>query len=192
MAEFQFELRPFFREGERGREGVVGPFGNASVAARYRKPSIKAAHGQHEVRLHGERMPQVVYQTVGPGRPTLHNARLTVDGHPVDFSFNSRALRNTSRALRLTYRDYSYEYVVTGFARGATLSRSGVRIRLTFGRNPAGLGVSTFGTVTGEAVAADLALALIFEEVDTLELTVPGAVTESLTRVFFPRTHELV
>ncbi|TGB06024.1 hypothetical protein [Streptomyces sp. MZ04] len=190
MTEFQFELKPFFRKTEHGRQGVVGAFGEVTVEAERKKRSIRTASRQLEVRLHGEQMPEVVYRTVGPGRPTLKNAVLAVDGHSVQLEFNSKAIRNTSRALKLSYQERLYEYIVTGFDKGAALRRPGVLISLTRGKNTAGKGMSTFGTVSGEADAVDLALAVIFEEVDTQELTTSGAASEAVNRLLNPRANE--
>jgi hypothetical protein len=135
-------------------------------------------------------MPVVSYQTVGPGRPTIRNARLTIDGDLVKLDFNSKGLRNTSRALRLTYQGRRYEYVAARLAEGGTLTRTGVLISLTRGKNSAGKGMSSFGAVTGEADAVDLALAILFEEVDTLELTTSGGVSAALNRLLNPRSNE--
>ncbi|MGW3494268.1 hypothetical protein [Streptomyces sp. NPDC001020] len=190
MTEFQFELRPFFHKVEHGRKGTVGPFGDVTVEAERKKPSVKAGSRQLEVRLYGDQMPEVVYRTVGPGRPTLKNARLTIDGNPAQLDFNTKALRSAARALKLTYQGRSYEYSVAGFEKGATLRRSDVLITLTRGKNSAGKGMSSFGTAIGDVDAVDLALAIVFEEVDTMELTPSGAVSGALNRLLNPRSNE--
>ncbi|MCX4882818.1 MULTISPECIES: hypothetical protein [unclassified Streptomyces] len=190
MAGYQFELRPFFGKQRHGRQGPVGAFGEVTVEAKRKKPSVKAGSRQLEVRLYGEQMPDVHYQTVGPGRPTLRNARLTVGGNSVGLTFNSKGFRNASRALRLVYQERSYEYVAAKLERGGTLARSGVVVSITRGKNTAGKGTSSFGVVTGEADAVDLALAILFEEVDTLELTTSGAVSSAVNRLLNPRSNE--
>jgi hypothetical protein len=191
MAEYRFELRPFFGKRQHGRKGVVGTFGEVTVEASRKKPSVKAGSRQLEVRLHGEQMPEVHYQTVGPGQPTLRNARITIDGHSVQLNFNGKGFRNVSRALKLTHQERSYEYVAARLERGGTLARPGVLISITRGKNTAGKGTSSFGVVTGAADAVDLALAILFEEVDTLELTTSGAVSGALNRLLNPRSNEL-
>ncbi|NBE54035.1 hypothetical protein [Streptomyces boluensis] len=192
MTDFRFELRPFHRKRHSGREGLVGAFGAVAVEATWRKQSIRAGSRQLEVRLFGDHMPQVVYRTVGPGRPTLRNARLTIDGHAVQLTFNRGALSNASRALKLQYQDRSYAYVAAKSGKGGALSRPGVLITLARRDGSTGKGKNTFGTVTGNADVVDLALAVLFEEIDTLELTTSGAVSGALNRLLNPRSNEPV
>lgn len=189
MADFQFELLRYTRKKVRGHKGTVGPFGEVTVEAEWRKGSIKTAHRQLEVRLCSEQMPEVVYRTIGPGRPMLRNARLLVNGELAQLTFNSRALRNKARALNITCGERSYEYSVTRLAKGATLSRPGAEVAFTRGKNPQGKW-GCFGTVSGEADALDLALAIVFEDVDTVELTTTGHAAEAIHRFLNPRSNE--
>ncbi|MFD5701238.1 hypothetical protein [Streptomyces lasiicapitis] len=171
--------------------GTVGPFGDVTVEVEGRKPALKGGHRQYEVRLYGERMPDVVYRTVGPARPSLKNARLDVDGERVPLAFDAKAVRNASRALRMTCRGRSYVYAVARFERGATLSRPGVEITTTRGTSSRGKGhAATFGTATGDADAVDLALALVFEHIETRELTASDRWSALLGKVLDPRPEE--
>ncbi|APY86967.1 hypothetical protein DCW30_30045 [Streptomyces alfalfae] len=190
MTEFEFELTPFFHKARRGRQGVVGAFGDVTVEAEYRKRSIKTASRQLDVRMQGERLPGAIYRTIGPGRPTLRNATLAVDGQAVRLDFNARGIRNAARALRLTYQDRSYEYAVTGFDKGAVLRGPGTVVSLTRRKSGTGPGMSTVGAVTGEADPIGIALAILFEEVDTIELTTSGAASHALNRILNPRANE--
>ncbi|MDT0613582.1 hypothetical protein [Streptomyces lancefieldiae] len=191
MTEFRFELSPFNYKKVHGRKGVVGDFGEVTLEVERRKGFSRESGIHSEVRLRGENLPDTVYRTVGPGQPTLKNARLLINGHRCEMRFNSKGFRNASRALKLTYRERSYEYSVTRFEKGATLSRPGSLVTLTHGKSSAAKGMSTFGTATGEVDSIDLALAIVFEGVDTLELTATGAVSETLNRLLnSPRRNE--
>ncbi|MFJ2818337.1 MULTISPECIES: hypothetical protein [unclassified Streptomyces] len=192
MTNYQFELRPFFGKRQHGRKGVVGDFGEVTVEVERKSPSVKAGSRQTEVHVYGEKMPEVRYQTVGPGRPTLRNARLAVDGNSVHLDFNAKGLTNTARALRIAYQDRTYEYVAESPGGGGTLTRPGVTITVTRRKNTVGKGMSSLGSVTGAADAVDLALAVLFEEVDTVELTISGAVSGALGRLLNPRSNEPV
>lgn len=197
MAEFQFELEwyrgkklPGHTEKVHGLTGTVGPFGDVTVEVEWRKPGLKGGHRQYEVRLFGERMPDVVYRTVGPAKPSLRNARFDVAGERVPLDFNAKAFRNASRALRMTCQGRPYAYAVAGFERAATLSRPGAGITMTRGKNPRGGGSGSFGTATGDADALDLALAIVFEHIETQELTASDRISGLLNRVLDPRPGE--
>ncbi|MET9253176.1 hypothetical protein [Streptomyces sp. NPDC003717] len=191
MTEARFELAPYRQKKVHGRRGIVGDFGEVSYAVERRKGISKASGSHFEVRLHGAGMPAVTYTTIGPARPTLKNARLLVDGTPVELTFNSRGFRNSSRALHLTHEDRTYEYVVKRLGKEAVLTRPGVQVVLTRGTSTSGKGMSTYGTVAGDVDALDLALAIVFDGIDTLELTASGAVSETLNRLLnTPRSHE--
>ncbi|KUF17561.1 hypothetical protein [Streptomyces silvensis] len=190
MTDYQFELRPYFQKKIRGRKGIVGAFEEVTVAAERRKGFARTTGVHMDVRVYGEKMPDLLYQTVGPGEPTLKNARLTLAGQPVRLHFDDKAYRTTARALHLDYQDRSYEYVVTRARKSASLSRPGVTVSLTRGPSPAKKGMSSFGSVTGEADAVDLALAVAFEEIDTGELTAGGAISSTVNRLLFPGRNE--
>ncbi|MFD9885089.1 hypothetical protein ACFWZT_26910 [Streptomyces alboflavus] len=199
MSDFQFELEwyrgkklPGHSAKVHGLTGTVGSFGDVTVEVEWRKPGLKGGNRQYETRLYGERMPDVVFRTVGPARPNLRNARFDVAGERVPLDFNAKALRNKARALRMTCQGRLYEYVVTGFERGAVLSRPGVEITMTRGKNPRGKGHGSFGAVTGEAEAdaLDLALAIVFEHIETRELTASERVSGLLGRVLDPNPGE--
>ncbi|MFD9069416.1 hypothetical protein [Streptomyces lasiicapitis] len=197
MAEFQFELEwyrgrklPGHAAKVHGLAGTVGPFGDVTVEVEWRKPGLKGGHRQYEVRLFGERMPDVVFRTVGPPRPCLKNARFDVAGERVRLDFNAKALRNSSRALRMTCQGREYEYAVARFERGATLSRPGVEITMTNGKASRGKESASFGAVTGDADAVDLALAIVFEHIETRELTASDRVFGLVGKVLDPRPGE--
>lgn len=105
-------------------------------------------------------------------------------------SFKSRAFRKQDRVLRLSWLDRRYDYTVTGLKKGAVLSRPGVKITTERRKNPAGKGLCSWGTATGECDATDLALAILFEEVDTIELTTYAAAIEVFNKVTTPRRPE--
>ncbi|MGW2823262.1 hypothetical protein ACWC24_20075 [Streptomyces sp. NPDC001443] len=191
MTEFQFELHPFSRKEKNSRKAFIEAFGEVTVTKERRKRSPRTGFDQLTVSLQGELMPEIEYRTVGPGRPTLRSARLSVNGQPVPITFNSKAIRNTSRALRFSHHGRSYEYSVIGFDKGSTLSRPGVIVTVTRGISTTGKGMSSFGAVTGNADAVDLGLSLIFEEINTTELTTSGLVSDVLNRILNPRADEL-
>ncbi|WP_148663822.1 hypothetical protein [Streptomyces ambofaciens] len=191
MTDFSFELTPFFKKKVQGRSGIVGEFGEVTVEVERRKGFSKTPGIHCEVRLRGDKMPEVTYQTVGPGRPTLKNSRLTAAGHLCKMSYNTKGLTNASRALQVICQERVYEYCVTSHGKGATLRRPGVAVTLNRAKGSASRGTSSFGAVTGEADSLDLALAVVFECVDTLELTTAGAVSETLNRLLYnPRWNE--
>ncbi|AZS87015.1 hypothetical protein ELQ87_24240 [Streptomyces griseoviridis] len=192
MTDHHFELRPFRAKGTHGWRGVLGEFGEVTVEVRRRQRSVKAGSRQSEVRVHGDGVPEILFLTVGPARPTLRNARLTVGGEAVPVAFDGRGLRNTARALRFTCRERAHTYVAESWDRGGTLSRSGVVVSVRRGKSPTGKGMSGLGTVEGVADATDLALAALFEAVDRQELTTSGAVASVLGRVLNPRSPEPV
>ncbi|MPY30725.1 hypothetical protein FNH09_05165 [Streptomyces adustus] len=191
MTELQFELQSFSRREKGSRKGLVNGFGEVTVTVKRRKRSTRAGFDQLTVRLHGEQMPAIEYCTVGPQRPTLKNSRFRINGHVVQLAFNDKAFRNTSRALTFSYHDRSYRYTVIGFEKGSKLSRPGVLITVTRGNSTLRKGMSSFGAVTGDADALDVALALIFEEINTTELTTSGLVSDVLNRILNPRADEL-
>ncbi|WP_428934662.1 hypothetical protein [Streptomyces sp. ACT015] len=190
MTDVRFELRPFFGRGVHGRAGVVGGVGRVTVEVVRRKKSGRAGPPQSDVRVSGDGVPDVVYQPLWTSRPTIRNARLSVGGAPVRLAFNRRAVRNEARGLTFEAAGRAYRYVAGKGGWGGTLTRDGVVVALTLGKNPAGQGMSSFGEVTGPADGTDLALAALFEEVDTLEITVTGAVTGVVHRMLTPRVSE--
>ncbi|MDT0435893.1 MULTISPECIES: hypothetical protein [Streptomyces] len=188
----RFELRRFRGRGKSGWAGVLGAFGEVVVEARWRKSSVKSGSSQPEVLVSGDGVPAIRFLTVGPGRPTLRNARLTVGGEPVPVAFDRKGLSNTARALTFTCRERAYTYVAESWDRGGTLSRTGVVVSVRRGKSPSGRGNSALGTVEGAADAVDLALAALFVAVDTQELTTAGAVAHVLGRALNPRSPEPV
>ncbi|MCX4788549.1 hypothetical protein OG369_20960 [Streptomyces sp. NBC_01221] len=188
MNELRFELKQFSTKEENGRLGTVGPFGEVTVVFTRKKWRDRSVNNYTEVRVHGENMPGALYRAAGRPRPGLKDARLLIDGVPVGLDFNKRAFRNKTRALKLTCQGRTYEYTVTGVDKGSVLRRTGMEITITRDKSTTGKGHSSFGTVTGEADGVDLALAIVFEEVDTFDLTSMGAATAAFNRIVTPRT----
>ncbi|MFE5397353.1 hypothetical protein ACFQ9U_22700 [Streptomyces sp. NPDC056568] len=186
-----FELQEFSNRREVGRKGTVGSFGE--VVASRPKISIRESRrsgSYSEVVLRGDRLPATTYCGIGPGRPGLERACLLVAGAPVELHFNARALRSRSRALHLAHQGRAWTYTVSDHGRNATLEGQDVRILLRSGKSSAGKGTSSYGTVEGEADGVDLALAVIFEEVQTTALTSSGVVASALNRILTPRSTE--
>ncbi|MFJ7626589.1 hypothetical protein ACIQZN_08880 [Streptomyces sp. NPDC097595] len=190
MNEFMFELEQFSAKEEEGRSGTAGAFGTVTVSVPRRKFRDKSLGNSTEIRADGEHIPEVVYRAVGRPRPGLRDGRLLVDGTPVDLSFNRNALRNKSRALQLTHQGRAYAYIVTGNRKGAVLRRAGADITIAREKSTSGRGLNSVGTATGDVDAVDLALAVVFEEVDTFDLTSFGAATTAFNRIVTPRTHD--
>ncbi|MFJ5776537.1 hypothetical protein [Streptomyces sp. NPDC093094] len=182
MTELKFELKPFLTKKEAGRSGTVGDFGEVTLSYPRKKWS-DTTETRIELRLHGESIPETTYRSHGRSQPTLKDPLLLLDGVTVDLDFNMRAFRARARALKLTYHERAYEYVVTRAKKVGTLRRAGAEITTTRAKNPTGKGFSTFGSAAGEVDAIDLALAIVFDEVDTFDLTALGATASALNRV---------
>ncbi|MFE2936573.1 MULTISPECIES: hypothetical protein [unclassified Streptomyces] len=185
-----FELNQFSTKEEEGRAGTVGPFGEVTVSVPRRKWRDKNVSNYTEVRVHGENIPEVLYRALGRPRPCLKDALLLINGTSVDLVFNRKALRNKSRALNLTHQGCTYEYTVTGSRKGSVLRRTGAEITITRDKSKTGKGVSSFGTASGDVEAIDLALAVVFEEVETFDLTSLGAATTAFNWLVTPRTND--
>lgn len=190
MSELYFELKPFSTKTETGRKGTVGRFGEVTVSYP-RKGWSDNASTLIELQLRGERLPPATYTSVGTNRPTLKEFQFLLDGHPVELHFNRRGLRNKDRAMKVACRGRSYEYIVAGTKKGSVLRRTDLKITMVRAKNTSGKGISSFYTVTGEADEIDLALAIVFEEVDTFDLTKFGATAAALNKIYnLPRTNE--
>ncbi|MFE3151212.1 hypothetical protein ACFXJ6_31850 [Streptomyces sp. NPDC059218] len=189
MSEIKFELKPFTTKKESGRKGLVEPYGEVSLGYARKKWSTSTAN-PIELRLHGTNIPDATYTSLGAHRPTLKNPHLLLDSTPVEMSFKSRAFRKKDRVLRLSWLDRTYDYTVTGANKGSILRRPGVEVSIERKKNSSGKGLSSWGTATGESDAIDLALAIIFEEVDTMDLTTYAATLEVINKAITPRRHE--
>ncbi|WP_326656391.1 hypothetical protein [Streptomyces sp. NBC_00385] len=186
--EIAFELEPYSTKEEEGRAGTAGAFGEIAVASPRGKWRDKPVDNSTEIRVRGEKLPEVLYRAVGRPRPGLKDARLLIDGVPVELAFNERAFRNSARALQLTFQGRAYAYTVTGAEKGSVLRRTGMEISIIRGEGRGRKGRSSVGTIAGEADGIDLALAVIFEEVDTFALTSGGAAIAAFNWVVTPRT----
>ena len=201
MNGFTFTLDPYVIEPERkgagaarvGRRGIVGPFGE--VAVEYVEP-VPGPGGEHrsssEVR--GDAVPLVRFTgRVLGGPPSLDGGRLTVDGAPVSLAFNARGLTNEARALHLGYAGRDLTYTSQGLHKGGELRGEGIRIVLEPGaavRIGRARQKATVGSAEGPVDAVAVALAVLFEEVDTYLLTLGGAAAaapfRALGRLFPP------
>ncbi|MET7936466.1 hypothetical protein [Streptomyces sp. NPDC005322] len=103
------------------------------------------------------------------------HATLHVAGNAVAMTRNSLGLRQSARALRLTYQDRTFSYRSLGPTKGAVLTGENVEIALGPGRHVRKAGLVTAVEVSGDVDALALALAIVFEEVETASLTLTGA-----------------
>ncbi|MFE9122794.1 hypothetical protein [Streptomyces sp. NPDC007172] len=175
---FEFEMRPYSTKAEWGVEGIAGRFGRVSTSrTKYSRRRKKVSPGS-EVRLQGDHMPATVYRALVLNDDFRENTSLTVDGVPVEFDYNRRAIRSRSRALRITYLDRSYRYTVLHPLREFVLERSGVTVALEVVKDAGGRRgrPGRRVTVTGDADAIDIALAVVLPDADTIVLTSFGAV----------------
>ncbi|MFD4761403.1 hypothetical protein ACFWOJ_21750 [Streptomyces sp. NPDC058439] len=188
MSIFEFELRKFSNRKEIGCKGIAGTFGDVLTARQ--EISIKESRrrgNRSEVVLRGEQLPELLFRGTGPGRPTLETPHLLIEGISIELDFSKRAFRRKSRALHLTHEGRTWTYVVIHPNRSSVLERPGVQIPLDRRKSSTGKGASSYVTATREAAAIDLALAIIFKEVQTYALTSGGAISSVLNRIVTPR-----
>ncbi|MFH8368631.1 hypothetical protein [Streptomyces sp. NPDC018031] len=133
------------------------------------------------VEVRGAAVPAVVLtgRAVWGDLPSLDQAELTVDGVAVPLKLNLLGAKKTQRALRFAHRNRSYTYSLLpkGRREGAELRRDQVCVRMEYFKNRKGLRTTrgTRGTISGTADALDVALAVLFEQVDTNLLSLAGA-----------------
>uniref|UniRef100_A0AAU2V4B8 Uncharacterized protein n=1 Tax=Streptomyces sp. NBC_00003 TaxID=2903608 RepID=A0AAU2V4B8_9ACTN len=193
MYKFEFELLKYSNKKETGHAGLVGPFGH--VTTKLPKTTFwrgKGVTGCSEVQLDGEHLPHTLYRCDASAvRPTLEMGHLSIEGTEVPFDFNRRAFRNKSRALTIRWADRDYRYSVLQLDRRFALERSGAHIGFDRRKSSTGKGTSSFGVGTGNVDSIDLALAIIFEEVDTTALTSLGATSAAINKIYnLPRSNE--
>ncbi|TGB06028.1 hypothetical protein [Streptomyces sp. MZ04] len=186
MAEFKFELKPFRSEGRIGRKGILGDFGE--VIVQYDRYSRKRRNVNGETRLFGDKLPDVSFKGSGPGMPvlkwsTLKESVLTMDSATASLVFNVNGLSNRARSLHISLMGREYQYCIGRMSRDATLSRDGVRVKIRMGEKIQGLGMTSVGEASGDFEAVDLALAIVFEEVNTSDLTATGALFTTYERL---------
>lgn len=180
---FTFELHHYSTKKEFRIEGAVGPYGKVVTT----RPKVKLWGKELpyiEVRLQGENFPDTLYRSNSSSRVSLVDSTLSVGGVRVEFDFNRRAFRSKSRALRISYRERSYAYTVVRVERSFALERPGATITLDRTKSAGGKGATYTGHVTGAVDAVDLALAIILQHVDTLDLTSVGAATTALNKLY--------
>lgn len=173
MENATFRLEGFEDSYFTGWRGVLGEFGHVTVQ---RKGGAFGAY-RGFAELFGDRLPFTEYSGLGSGYPGLAEGELTVGGEGVRLSFNPRGIKRSSRALKLSYQDRSYTYTSLGFAKPAQLARDGLEITISPGseESPRDFSLRS-GKIVGVADSVDLAIATIFEVVDTAVLTLGGAI----------------
>ncbi|MEU6380035.1 hypothetical protein [Streptomyces sp. NPDC046909] len=170
MSDFAFDLTPLTADGVQGYRGRIGPFGDVEVR------SVLADGNTHHNRtvLAGDRFPETVFSGGGTGGvPSLDGGWLQIDGIPVRIDLRVKGVRKGSRWLDIRHLDRAYTYRSAGEGKEAVLSRGPVSVRID--RAVGKPGVERAGAAEGGADATDLAIALVFEQVDTASLTLTGA-----------------
>ncbi|MFF9211496.1 MULTISPECIES: hypothetical protein [unclassified Streptomyces] len=166
-----YTLEPFKDAAYTSWRGRLGDFGYTTVQRRNGTPGAHRGFAE----LFGERLPQAEFSGLGSGFPSLVEGRLSIDGEEVTLRRNARAFRKNARALKLEHRGRTRSYTSLGLGKGARLAHDGVEITVVPGSPEAPRDRSRRTvTVSGPADAADLALALLFEAVDTSALTLGG------------------
>ncbi|WP_431043779.1 hypothetical protein ACQUSR_19070 [Streptomyces sp. P1-3] len=191
MSSITFTLDPYISQPDRaqlkdssprhvpatvvGRRGVIGELGEVAVEHTDDRAYDGGAQ-RTRAQVRGAAVPAVVLtgRAVWGSAPSLDQAELTVDGAPVALEHNVMGAKNTARALRFSHAGHAYTYTVLPRSKGAELRRDGVRVLLEPVKGTGGRRI-TRGTVEGPAEAVDVALAVLFEEVDTGLLSLKGA-----------------
>ncbi|MET9362935.1 hypothetical protein ABZX93_18720 [Streptomyces sp. NPDC006632] len=193
MPTFAFELRTFRNRRETGRRGTVGPFGEVTT----RRPKTTFWRGADipgfgEVRLESEGLPDTRYRFgASSADHDVDRGHLFVEGTEMSFDYDRRAFRNRSRALTIHGEHRDYTYSVLQVHRRVVLERPGIRVGFERGKSSTGKGGSSFGVATGDVDALDMALAIIFEEVNTSALTSMGATSAMINKIAnLPRSNE--
>jgi hypothetical protein len=170
VTDFEFDLAPIMTREIQGFRGRIGPFGEVDV-----RSVLATGTTQHnQTVLKGEQFPEAVFSGGGTGGvPSLDGGWLQVDGVPVRIDLRVKGVRKGSRWLDMWYLDRQYTYRSAGQGKDAVLSRGPVTV--TIGRAVGKSEVERVGQVEGSADATDLAIAIIFEQVDTACLTLAGA-----------------
>ncbi|MFF9097231.1 hypothetical protein ACF1AX_29425 [Streptomyces sp. NPDC014802] len=170
VTDFEFDLAPIMTRDVQGYRGSVGLFGDVDV-----RSVLSTGTTQHnQTVLKGERFPEAVFTGGGSGGvPSLDGGWLQVDGIPVRIDLRVKGVRKGSRWLDMWYLDRQYSYRSAGQGKEAVLTRGPVTV--TIDRAVGRPGVERVGRADGGADATDLAIAIVFEQVDTACLTLTGA-----------------
>ncbi|MER5736128.1 MULTISPECIES: hypothetical protein [unclassified Streptomyces] len=186
-----FTLRPW-REGKgygrrSGWRGTSAEFGEVTVEAPLRQTVPETIVSE----LRGGLLPEASYETRGVHTdlirlPTLNRATLRLGGALVRMERNRFGVTARQRGLRLRYGGDDYRLWARGgrswtLARRADAEDAGVRVTVRGAGRLGGRRLEV--TVTGRALAADLALALVFAGVDRAALTRGGSVRAAFSRV---------
>ncbi|MFG3287961.1 hypothetical protein ACGF3G_04010 [Streptomyces sp. NPDC048179] len=173
MENATFKLEGFREPFFTGWRGVLGDFGHVTVQRKGRASGAYRGFAE----LFGGLLPFTEYSALGSGHPGLAEGILTVGGEDVQLSYNTRAIKRISRALKLSYRGRSYTYTSLGYAKPVQLTRDGLGITIAPGSEESPRDMSLRSVkIVGAADPVDLAIALIFEVVDTAVLTLGGAI----------------
>lgn len=172
MNDFTFELEPFENDAQWGMRGLIGPYGETMVF--HVKPVKEHTRGAMlRTHLVSEHLPETYVDGIGMGgRPSTVKATMQVGGVAGTLKYNSFGLRRTSRALHITYSGRLYTYSYTK-GLNVELSRSGAQVAIKTGRFVRGTGHYRNGSIQGAVDEVDLAIAIVFEAVDTGPLS-PG------------------
>ncbi|MCX4882786.1 hypothetical protein [Streptomyces sp. NBC_00847] len=170
VTDFEFDLTPTMTCDIQGFRGRIGPFGEVDV-----RSVLATGTTQHnQTVLKGEKFPEAVFSGGGTGGvPSLDGGWLQVDGISVRIDLRVKGVRKGSRWLDIWYLDRQYTYRSAGQGKEAVLSRGSVSV--TIDRAVGKPGVERVGKAVGGADGTDLAIAIVFEQVDTACLTLSGA-----------------
>lgn len=175
MDNLHFELIPFRSELGAGRRGLVEGFGEVTILRPAESRKRREGPTASRVVVMGSEVPDLAFRGRGAAIPALDMSTLHVDGFPVVMKRNPFGIRPKSRALQLEHRGRMFSYIYFGVGKGSELQGDSVKVALNPGRHIRKTGVVTQGVVSGALDALTLALAVVFEEVDTSSLTLAGA-----------------
>lgn len=173
--------------GRNGWRGESAEWGDITVA------TLNQAHSDvSAVEVTGPRIPRAVFrsrglQVLGTERPTLNGATLRLGGATVPLERNRWAATHRGRALRMRYLGDQYRLWAVNRRQYVLMREADNEDRgVTFRVKEAGVGRwKRFEvSVTGRALEADVALAVLFAGVDRSVLTRRGAVRAALKKTF--------
>ncbi|MFD5148861.1 hypothetical protein [Streptomyces sp. NPDC058401] len=172
------------REGWRGESPEWGEITVASLHG--------ADGGAGATEVTGPRIPRVVFRSrgirpLGTERPSLNEATLRVGGATVALERNRWAATHRGRALRMRYLGDQYRLWAVDRRQYVLMREADNEDRgVTFRVKESGIGKwkRIEVSVTGRALEADVALAVLFAGVDRSVLTRRGAVRAAVRKTF--------
>ncbi|MFC9297232.1 hypothetical protein ACFTWH_01860 [Streptomyces sp. NPDC057011] len=187
-----FELSTW-QGGEKGQPRRTGWQGQSPEWGEITVASLPHPHDNvRATEATGGQIPRVVFQSRGiqvmvTERPTLNGATLRVGDAVVYLKRNRWAATHRGRALQMKYAGDRYRLWAVNrrayiLMREADNEDRGVTVKV----KESGIGKwkRVDVSVTGRALGADIALALVFTGVDRSVLTRRGAVRAGLSRIF--------